>query len=141
MARASKPNDTRDRPWPLLALLPLTVGAAIGAALLRISPPVLLALWLVLGAISAGIVSRAWRTMIHGPDEEPQMPTFTVLSRVDAYVDYVAEVLLYLNTVVPRIRGVRMVDAPPVLRHFTGTFAPLGDALIESEELACQVAR
>jgi tryptophanase len=53
-----------------------------------------------------------------------------------SHVDYVAEVLLYLNTLVPRIRGVRMLDAPPVLRHFTGTFAPVGNVLIETEAAA-----
>ena len=40
-------------------------------------------------------------------------------------VDYVAEVLLYMNTLVKSIRGVRMVDAPEVLRHFTATFEPV----------------
>lgn len=91
MARTGKPDDPRGRPWLLLAPLPLTVAAAVGAAYLRISPPLLLALWLVLGAVSAGIVARAWRTMTGNVEETP-MPTFTVLSRVDAYVDYLAEV-------------------------------------------------
>lgn len=76
----------------LLIPLPLTVGAAIGAALLRLSPPILLSLWLVLGSVSAGIIARAWREMTEAPNREPPMPTFTVLSRVDAYVDYIAEV-------------------------------------------------
>jgi tryptophanase len=42
-----------------------------------------------------------------------------------SHVDYVAEVLLYVNTLVKKIRGVRMVDAPEVLRHFTATFEPV----------------
>lgn len=88
MARASKPTDARGRPWLLLAPLPLTVGAALGFAWLRIDPPLLLSLWLVLGSVSAGIVARAWRAMT----EETPMPTFTVLSRVDAYADYIAQV-------------------------------------------------
>jgi len=82
---------TRDRPWLLLAPLPLTLGAAMGAAVLRVSPPFLLTLWLVLGAVSAGIVARAWRAMTD-TTEETSMPTFTVLSRVDAWSDYIAEV-------------------------------------------------
>lgn len=41
-----------------------------------------------------------------------------------SHVDYLAEVLLYLNSVSEEIRGVRMVAAPPVLRHFTAHFEP-----------------
>lgn len=88
MARAGKRNDPRGQPWLLLAPLPLTVGAAVGAAWLQLSPPLLLALWLVLGAASAGIVARTWRAMTG----EAPMPTFTVLSRVDAYADHIAKV-------------------------------------------------
>ena len=47
-----------------------------------------------------------------------------------SHVDYVAEVLLYVNSLAPRIRGVRMLDAPEVLRHFTATFAPAGGMLL-----------
>ena len=39
-----------------------------------------------------------------------------------SHVDYVAEVLLHVNAMAQRIRGVRMLDAPEVLRHFTATF-------------------
>jgi len=41
-------------------------------------------------------------------------------------------VLLYLNTLVARIRGVRMVDAPDVLRHFTATFEPVAGEIVSS---------
>jgi tryptophanase len=41
-----------------------------------------------------------------------------------SHVDYVAEVLLHIATMSDRIRGVRMVDSPPVLRHFTAHFEP-----------------
>jgi tryptophanase len=47
-----------------------------------------------------------------------------------SHVDYVAEVVLHVNTLASRIRGVRMVDSPPVLRHFTAQFAPLHRAII-----------
>jgi tryptophanase len=42
-----------------------------------------------------------------------------------SHVDYLAEVLEYLNSLRDRIRGVRMIEAPPVLRHFTARFEPL----------------
>ena len=42
-----------------------------------------------------------------------------------SHMDYVCEVLLHVNTLASRIRGVRIVDQPPALRHFTARFAPL----------------
>jgi hypothetical protein len=84
MTRARNPHDPRRHPWLLLLPLPLTVGAGVGAAMLRLSPPVLMTLWLVLGAVSAGIIARAWRAMTDQANPQPPMPTFTVLSRVDA---------------------------------------------------------
>jgi len=47
-----------------------------------------------------------------------------------SHVDYVAEVLLYVYGLRDRIRGVRIVQEPPVLRHFTAQFAPAHEALI-----------
>ena len=47
-----------------------------------------------------------------------------------SHVDYVAEVVLYIATLADRIRGVRIVEAPPVLRHFTSHFAPAAGQLI-----------
>lgn len=47
-----------------------------------------------------------------------------------SHVDYVAEVLLHVNTIAKRIRGVRIVEAPEVLRHFTATFAPSQGELV-----------
>ena len=47
-----------------------------------------------------------------------------------SHVDYVAEVLLYVQSLSDRIRGVRIVDEPPVLRHFTAELAPAHGALI-----------
>ncbi len=41
-----------------------------------------------------------------------------------SHVDYLAEVLGYIKEISPRIRGVRMVEEPPVLRHFTARFEP-----------------
>ena len=42
-----------------------------------------------------------------------------------SHMDYVAEVLLHVNTLASRIRGVKIVEQPPALRHFTAKFAPL----------------
>ena len=47
-----------------------------------------------------------------------------------SHVDYLAEVLLYVNSIKERIRGVRLVEAPETLRHFTARMAPAhGDLL------------
>ncbi|MCO6450289.1 MAG: tryptophanase [Caldilineales bacterium] len=43
-----------------------------------------------------------------------------------SHVDYLAEVLIYVNEMRDSIRGVRMIYEPPVLRHFTARFAPIG---------------
>jgi tryptophanase len=47
-----------------------------------------------------------------------------------SHVDYVAEVLLYIASFADRIRGVRIVQSPPVLRHFTAHLAPAGERLV-----------
>jgi tryptophanase len=47
-----------------------------------------------------------------------------------SHVDYLAEVLLHVAKHKERIRGVRMVKAPPVLRHFTAQFEPAHGALM-----------
>ena len=47
-----------------------------------------------------------------------------------SHVDYIAEVVLHVATLADRIRGVRIVQSPPVLRHFTSHFAPLGGRLV-----------
>jgi len=36
-----------------------------------------------------------------------------------SHVDYLAEVILYVNSIKDTIRGVRIVEAPEVLRHFS----------------------
>lgn len=47
-----------------------------------------------------------------------------------SHVDYLAEVLLHVNKLRERIRGVRIVKSPPVLRHFTVKMAPAHGKLI-----------
>ncbi|MCC6316894.1 MAG: tryptophanase [Gemmatimonadaceae bacterium] len=47
-----------------------------------------------------------------------------------SHVDYVAEVVRHVAALAPRIRGVRIVEAPPVLRHFTARMAPAHGQLL-----------
>jgi tryptophanase len=47
-----------------------------------------------------------------------------------SHVDYLAEVILYVNTIKERIRGVRIVDAPETLRHFTARMMPAHGSLL-----------
>jgi tryptophanase len=47
-----------------------------------------------------------------------------------SHVDYLAEVLLYVNSLKDRIRGVKIVESPNVLRHFTAVLEPAHRALI-----------
>jgi tryptophanase len=47
-----------------------------------------------------------------------------------SHVDYLAEVLTHVNRMRDQIRGVRIVEAPPVLRHFSARLAPAHGLLI-----------
>jgi tryptophanase len=47
-----------------------------------------------------------------------------------SHVDYLAEVLLHVYAMRDRIRGVRLAEAPPVLRHFSARLAPAHESLI-----------
>jgi len=47
-----------------------------------------------------------------------------------SHVDYVAEVVLHVKGLADRIRGVKIVDAPATLRHFSARFAPAHGELI-----------
>jgi tryptophanase len=47
-----------------------------------------------------------------------------------SHVDYLAEVLLYVFERREQIRGVRIVEAPPVLRHFTARLEPAHGQLL-----------
>jgi tryptophanase len=42
-----------------------------------------------------------------------------------SHIDYVIEVCLDVAARVSDLRGLRIVDEPPALRHFTATFEPL----------------
>jgi len=47
-----------------------------------------------------------------------------------SHVDYLIEVLAYVHERKDRIRGVRLTDAPPVLRHFSARLEPAHGALV-----------
>ena len=47
-----------------------------------------------------------------------------------SHVDYLAEVILYVNEIRGRINGVAMVQSPAVLRHFSAHFEPVGGEVI-----------
>lgn len=47
-----------------------------------------------------------------------------------SHIDYVTEVVLHVNTLVSRIRGIRIVRAEPVLRHFTVNCEPVRGGLL-----------
>jgi tryptophanase len=47
-----------------------------------------------------------------------------------SHVDYLEEVLFYVFDIRRRIRGVRMVDSPETLRHFTARFEPAHGKLV-----------
>ena len=47
-----------------------------------------------------------------------------------SHVDYLAEVLVYVNRMREQIRGLRMVEAPAVLRHFSAHFEPVAGTIV-----------
>lgn len=47
-----------------------------------------------------------------------------------SHIDYVAEVVIAINKSKDRIRGVRIVESAPVLRHFTARLEPVAGSLI-----------
>jgi tryptophanase len=42
-----------------------------------------------------------------------------------SHIDYVIEVCLHVARTADELRGLRIVEEPPALRHFTARFAPL----------------
>ncbi|HKI58457.1 MAG TPA: hypothetical protein VKA00_04440, partial [Trueperaceae bacterium] len=47
-----------------------------------------------------------------------------------SHVDYLAEVLEHVNGLKDRIRGVRLAEAPEVLRHFSARLEPAHGSLL-----------
>lgn len=50
-----------------------------------------------------------------------------------SHVDYLAEVICYVNNLRTDIRGVKIVQAPAVLRHFSARFKPIEGNLIAGD--------
>ncbi|MCA9961892.1 MAG: hypothetical protein KC443_22795, partial [Anaerolineales bacterium] len=46
-----------------------------------------------------------------------------------SHVDYLAEVILHVNTLRDQIGGLRIIEQPPALRHFTARLEPLSGAI------------
>ncbi|MFN2142025.1 MAG: beta-eliminating lyase-related protein, partial [Candidatus Promineifilaceae bacterium] len=51
-----------------------------------------------------------------------------------SHVDYLLEVLLYINEIKDRIRGLRIIEAPPILRHFSARLEPAHGRLLSEED-------
>ncbi len=47
-----------------------------------------------------------------------------------SHVDYLAEVILHVNSMKERIRGLEIASAPPTLRHFSARLAPAHGGLL-----------
>jgi tryptophanase len=47
-----------------------------------------------------------------------------------SHVDYLVEVLVHVNELRTRIRGLKIVEAPPTLRHFTAKLKPIEGGLL-----------
>jgi tryptophanase len=93
-----------------------------------------LVLYLEGGIRSAEIGSVMFGRQPDGSERPPALElvrlAFPRRVYTQSHVDYLAEVLLYINSLAPRIRGVRIVEAPPILRHFTARFEPAHRTLI-----------
>lgn len=42
-----------------------------------------------------------------------------------SHIDYVAEILIEIKNKKDKIKGIKIVEEPKFLRHFTGKFAPV----------------
>lgn len=93
-----------------------------------------LALYLEGGIRSVEIGSVMFGRQPDGTEKPPALElvrlAFPRRMYTQSHVDYVAEVLQYVAERKDRIRGVKMVEAPEVLRHFTAKFAPAHDKIV-----------
>lgn len=89
--------------------------------------------------IEGGIRAAEIGSMMFGHESDgEEIPSVLELVRLafprrvytQSHVDYVAEVVIHVNSLAPRIRGVRIVEAPAVLRHFSARIAPAHGALV-----------
>ena len=80
-----------------------------------------------IGSVMFGLASDGSE---HPADLELVRLAFPRRVYTQSHVDYVAEVLLHVATLASRIRGVRIVQSPTVLRHFTAHLEPVAGRLI-----------
>jgi len=89
--------------------------------------------------LAGGVRSVEIGSMMFGrqPDGSEQPATMELVRlafprRVytQSHVDYLAEVLVYVHSLRERIRGVRIIEAPAVLRHFSARLAPAHGSLL-----------
>jgi tryptophanase len=93
-----------------------------------------LVLYLVGGVRSVEIGSVMFGKQPDGSEQPAAMElvrlAFPRRVYTQSHVDYLAEVLLHVHSLRKRIRGVRIVEQPPMLRHFTAQFEPAHGQLI-----------
>ncbi|MCX6620249.1 MAG: tryptophanase [Acidobacteria bacterium] len=75
----------------------------------------------------AGIRSVEIGTLMFGAAARHELLRLAIPRRVytQSHIDYVVEAVLEVNARKESIRGLRIVDEPPFLRHFSASFAPL----------------
>src|SRR5690554_988490 len=92
------------------------------------------ALYLVGGVRSVEIGSVMFGRQPDGSEKPAALElvrlAFPRRTYTQSHVDYLAEVLLHVAALRERVRGVRMVESPEVLRHFSARFEPAHGALI-----------
>jgi len=95
-----------------------------------------LALYLVGGIRSVEIGSVMFGRQPDGSEKPAAMElvrlAFPRRVYTQSHVDYLAEVICYVNRIKNDIRGVEMVESPAVLRHFSARFEPIGGSLLVS---------
>lgn len=93
-----------------------------------------LVLYLVGGVRSVEIGSVMFGRQPDGSEQPAAMElvrlAFPRRVYTQSHVDYLAEVLIYVHSLRERIRGVRIIEAPAVLRHFSARLAPAHGSLL-----------
>lgn len=97
------------------------------------------ALYLEGGIRSVEIGSVMFGLQADGVTEKPATNELVRLAfprRVytQSHFDYVVEVIVHLNRIKERIQGVKIIEQPAVLRHFTAKFQPIGGGDLIKEE-------
>ena len=93
-----------------------------------------LVLYLVGGIRSVAIGSVMFGRQPDGSEKPAAMElvrlAFPRRVYTQSHVDYLAEVICYINRMKGDIRGVKMVESPKILRHFSARFEPIGGSLL-----------